>query len=85
MSAIVGGVPFCGKCLDSMRCVKNGAVVVAGPGPIRRTYDCDVFECRGCKSRVFIPATKGGELPEGSVARAKAFLGEWLVDLGGQE
>lgn len=43
-------VPVCGKCFKLMRCVTTGFTVATSDfGPV---YSTDLFECRGCGSRV---------------------------------
>jgi len=82
MKTVIGGVPMCGTCMDTMRCVKNGALVVCQGGPVRRVYSADVFECE-CGARVVMPSREGFDLPVEKVEFAKHpdRLGKWLLEI----
>ena len=84
MSAIVGGVPICGWCLDTMRCVKNEVTLLIGDDrpdhPVRGAYSCDLFECRKCQDRVLIPALGKQQLEKDVIDRLKD-SGEVVLDV----
>lgn len=84
MSAIVGGVPICGWCLKTMRCVKNEVTLLIGDErpdhPVRGAYSCDLFECRECQDRVLIPALGKHQL-EKDVIKHLRNSGEVVLDV----
>lgn len=84
MSAIVGGVPVCGWCLETMRCVKNEVTLLIGderPDRERGAYCCDLFECRRCQmTQVLMPAPRKHHLDEDAIDRLKD-AGESVLDV----
>jgi hypothetical protein len=61
MGSISGnGIPVCPKCLTTMSCKKNDAMLLVGPDTdIRNVYTCDLMNCRnGCDQSVLMPVSK---------------------------
>jgi len=61
MGAISGnGIPVCPKCLTTMSCKKNDALLLVGPdADMRNVYTCDLMNCRnGCDQSVLMPTNK---------------------------
>jgi len=79
---IMAGVPFCVGCLDTMRVVRNDAMVVCPGGAMRRAYKGDLYECRRCGARVFQPAMMGIDISPGEVGEIAA-SGEEVILMEG--
>jgi hypothetical protein len=79
---VEGGVPFCLQCLDSMKCVKTGALIACSGGPVRRAFGADLFECQHCGARVALPAREGFDVQEENLAMYdEATGGQGLIQI----
>jgi len=69
---------FCIQCLQSMRCLKNGAVLYMG---YHICYDADIYVCIKCHSKIAVVADSSYEVDEVGLEKLKENMGEWFIEM----